>query len=56
MKASESDSYDKNDIKEKLNDLVKLHETIQEELKTASYPEHIQLLTLVLDKWSQMYC
>ena len=56
MKASESDSYDKNDIKEKLNDLVKLHETIQEELKTASYPEQIQLLTLVLDKWSQMYC
>ena len=56
MKDSESDSYDKNNIKEKLNDLVKLHETIQEELKTASYPEQIQLLTLVLDKWSQMYC
>ena len=56
LKDSESDSYDKNDIKEKLNDLVKLHETIQEELKTASYPEQIQLLTLVLDKWSQMYC
>ena len=29
LKDSESDSYDKNDIKEKLNDLVRLHEAMQ---------------------------
>ena len=38
------------DIKEKLNDLVRLHEAVQEKLKTASYPEQIQILTLVPDK------
>ena len=56
LKHSESDSYDKNDMKEKANDLVRLHEAMQEELKTASYSEQIQVLTLVPDKWSQMYC
>ena len=56
LKDSESDSYDRNDIKEKVNDLVRLHEAMQEELKTASYSEQIQILTLVPDKWSQMYC
>ena len=56
MKDSESDSYDKNDMKEKVNDLVRLHEAMQEKLKTASYSEQIQILTLVPDKWSQMYC
>ena len=49
------DSYDKNDMKEKVNDLVRLHEAMQEELK-ASYSKQIQILTLVPDKWSQMYC
>ena len=39
LKNSESDSYDENDVKEKVNDLVRLHETLQEELKTASYSE-----------------
>ena len=33
-----------------------LHEAMQEKLKTASYSEQIQILTLVPDKWSQMYC
>ena len=55
MKDSESDSYDKNYMKEKVNDLVRLHEVMQEKLKTASYSEQIQILTLVPDKWSQMY-
>ena len=32
---SESDSYDKNDMKENVNDLVRLHEAMQEKLKTA---------------------
>ena len=41
LKDSESGYYDKNDIKEKVNDLLRLHEA------TASYPEQIQILTLV---------
>ena len=56
LKDSEFDSYDKNDMKEKVNDLVRLHEAMQEELKTASFSEQIQIFTLVRDKWSQMYC
>ena len=42
-------------MKKKVNDLVRFHEAMQEELKTASYSEQIQILTLVPDKWSQMY-
>ena len=34
---SESDSYDKNDMKEKMNDLVRLHKAMQEKFKTPSY-------------------
>ena len=56
LKDSESDSYDKNDMKERVRDLVRLHDAIQEKLKTASCSEQIQILTLVPDKWSQMYC
>ena len=56
MNNSESDSYDKNDMQKKVNVLVRLHEAMQEKLKTASYSEPIQILTLVPDKWSQMYC
>ena len=56
LKDSESDSYDKNNMKEKLNDLVTLLEAMQEKLKPASYSEQIQILTLVPDKWSRMYC
>ena len=43
-------------MKEKVNDLVRLHQTLQEKLKTASYSEQIQILTLVPDKWSRIYC
>ena len=56
LKNSEPDSYDKNDMKEKVNDLVRMHEAMQERLKAASYSEQIQIFTLVPDKWSQMYC
>ena len=55
MKIQKSDSYDKNDIKEKVNDLVRLHKVMQEKLKTA-YIEKIQIFTLVPDKRSRMYC
>ena len=52
----ESDSYDKNDMKENVNSLVRLHKAIQGKLKTASHSEQIQILTLVPDKWSRMHC
>ena len=51
-----SDSYDKNDMKEKVNGLVRLRKVMHEKLKAAAYSEQIQILTLVPDKWSQMYC
>ena len=43
----------KNDMKGKVNDL---HEAMHEKLKTVSYSKQIQILTLVPDKWSRMYC
>ena len=43
-------------MKEKVNDLVRLHKAMQEKLKTVLYSEQIQILTLVPDKWSPMYC
>ena len=49
---SESDSYDKNYMQEKVNVLVRLQEATQEKLKTASYSEPIQFLTMVPDEWS----
>ena len=53
---SEPDSHDKNDTKEKVNDLVRLHKAMQEKLETVSYSEQIQIVTLVPEKWSRMYC
>ena len=43
-------------MKEKVNDWVRLHKAIQKKLKAGSYSEQIQILTLVPDKWSRMYC
>ena len=43
-------------MQKKVNVLVRLHEAMQEKSKTASYSEPIQILTLVPDKWSRMYC
>ena len=54
--SSESDSCDKNDMQKKVSVLVMLNEAMQEKSKTASYSEQIQILTLVLDKWSRMHC
>ena len=54
LKDSESDSYDKSYMKEKENDLVMLHEAMQEKLKTTSYSEQIQVLTTVPGKWFRM--
>ena len=55
MNNSEFDSYDKNDMQKKVNVLVRLHETMQEKSKTASYSEPIQIVTLVPDQWSRTY-
>ena len=52
LEDSESDSFEKNDMKKKANELVRLREAMQETLKTASYSEQIQILTLVPGKWS----
>ena len=43
-------------MKEKVDDLVRLHKAMQQKLKTESFSEQIQILTLVPDKWSRMYC
>ena len=43
-------------MKGKVHDLVRLQKATQERLKTASYSEQIQILTLVTAKWSRMYC
>ena len=39
-------------MKEKMNDFVRLGMAMQEKFKKALYSEHIQILTLVPDKWS----
>ena len=39
LKDSESDSYDKDDMEEKVNDLVRLRKAMQEELGTTSHSE-----------------
>ena len=56
MNISESDSYDKNGMQKNVNVLVRLHEAMQEKLKTGSYSEPIQILTFIPDEWSRMYC
>ena len=43
-------------MQKKVNVLFRLHEAMQEKSKTALYSEPIQILTLVPDKWSRMYC
>ena len=50
-----SDSYHKNDMKEKVNDLVTLHKAMQVKLITASYSGQILFLTLAPDKWFRIY-
>ena len=48
LKDSESDSYDQNDMKEKVNNLVRLHKAIQEKLKTAYIQNKSKYLTWYL--------
>ena len=53
LQDSKSDSFEKNDMKKKANELVRLREAMQETLKIASYSEQIQILTLVPGNWSR---
>ena len=55
LKHSGSDSYDKNAMEVKVNSLVRLHKAMQEKLKTVSYSEQVQILTLVPNKWCRMH-
>ena len=43
-------------MNKKVNDLVRLQKAMQKKLKTASYSEKIQILTMVPDKCSRTYC
>ena len=43
-------------MKNRVNDLVRLHKTMQEKLKTALYSEQIEIFTLVPENWCQVYC
>ena len=43
-------------MQKKVNVLVRLYEAMQEKWKRASYSELTQILNLVPDKWSRMYC
>ena len=56
LKDSESDSYDKNDMEEKVNDLVRLHKAMQEELGTTSHSEQIQTADLRILKMLIRVC
>ena len=56
LEDSESCSYDRNDMKEKMNYLVRTFEAMKGKLKTASYSEQIQILNLIPDKLSRTYC
>ena len=47
--------YDK-DIKNKAEELNRLHAAMKEKLVTASNTKIFQILTLVPDFWSQKYC
>ena len=43
-------------MQEKVNKLVRIHKTMQEKLETAPFSEQIQILTLVPEKSSRIYC
>ena len=53
LQDSKSDSFEKNDMKKKANELVRLREAMRETLKIASYSEQIQIFTLVPGNWSR---
>ena len=51
-----SDSiFEESDAQWNAAELERLHDAMREKLKTASYPEKIQILTLSANKWPQEY-
>ena len=44
--------FDESDLQFKSAELDQLHDLMQEKLKNTSYPQKIQILTLVPDKWA----
>ena len=50
-----SDSVFEESDEWKAAELERLHNVMREKLKTASYPEKIEILTLIPDKWSRDY-
>ena len=50
-----SDSVFEESDEWKAAELERLHNVMREKLKTASYPEKIEILTLIPDKWSREY-
>ena len=50
-----SDSVFEQSDEWKAAELERLHNVMREKLKTASYPEKIEILTLIPDKWSRDY-
>ena len=51
-----NDKVNESQVNEKAIELDRLQEAMKAKLKTATYPEKIQILTLVPDKWSRKYC
>ena len=47
--------FKESDAQQKAAEVEWLHDAMREKLKTASYPEKIQILTLIPDKWSRVY-
>ena len=47
--------FEDSDAQSKAAELERLHAAMREKLKIASYPEKIQILTLIPDKWSREY-
>ena len=50
LNSSASDSHYKYDMQKKVNVLIRLHEAMQQKVKTASRSKQIEILTLVTDK------
>ena len=55
LNISDADSEAK-EVKWKASELDRLYDLMREKLKTATYPEKVQILTLVPDKWSREKC
>ena len=53
---NEQNKDEKDVVKVKADELDRLHNLMKEKLKLSTYPEKVQILTLVPDKWSRKHC